>query len=69
LNVIWSIIFFGMEKPFYAFLEIIVLWAAILLTIVKFGKISKNAALLLVPYILWVSFAAFLNYSIWQLNL
>lgn len=69
LNVLWSIIFFGLKSPFYAFIEIVILWVAILLTIFKFFKISKTAAYLLIPYILWVSFAAVLNFSIWIINL
>ncbi|ODS36627.1 TspO protein [Candidatus Altiarchaeales archaeon WOR_SM1_SCG] len=68
LNTLWSILFFGMKSPLYAFVEIIILWAAILLTIIKFMKISKTAGYLLVPYILWVSFAAVLNFSIFILN-
>lgn len=68
LNSAWSIIFFGLKSPFWAFVEIVFLWLAIILTIITFGQISKTAALLLIPYILWVSFAAYLNYSIWQLN-
>jgi translocator protein len=69
LNAIWSIIFFGLKNPFWAFIEIIILWLAILGTIIIFYKISKPAAILLIPYIFWVSFAAYLNYSIWQLNI
>jgi len=68
LNALWSIIFFGLHNPFWAFIEIIVLWLAILWTIFAFYKISRPAAYLLLPYILWVSFAAYLNYSIWILN-
>ena len=68
LNSVWSIIFFGLKSPFYAFLIIVFLWLVILLTIVKFYKLSKKAGLLLVPYILWVSFATVLNYYIWILN-
>lgn len=68
LNSIWSIIFFSLHSPFGAFVEIIFLWSAILLTVVYFWKISKPAAYLLLPYIFWVSFAAFLNFFIWQLN-
>lgn len=68
LNTLWSIIFFGGQNPGGAFVEIIFLWLAILATIIAFAKISKPAAWLLVPYILWVSFAAYLNYSIWILN-
>ncbi len=68
LNSIWSIIFFGMQNPFFGLINIILLWFAILLTIIVFYKISKPAAYLLVPYIIWVSFASYLNYSIWILN-
>ena len=69
LNVLWSALFFGLHNPFLAFVEIIALWFSILMTIFYFSKISKTAAYLLVPYILWVSFAAFLNFSIWRLTL
>ena len=68
LNTLWSIIFFGLHNPGGAFIEIVFLWLGILATIIVFAKISKPAAWLLVPYILWVSFAGYLNYSIWQLN-
>ena len=68
LNTLWSIIFFGLHSPGGALVEIIFLWLAILATIIAFAKISKPAAWLLVPYILWVSFAGYLNYSIWVLN-
>ncbi len=68
LNVLWSLLFFGLKSPFYALLEIVILWLAILLTIIEFYKISKKAALLLVPYLLWVSFASILNFYVWMLN-
>lgn len=68
LNALWSIIFFGLHSPGGALVEIIFLWLAILATIIAFYKISRPAAWLLVPYILWVSFAGYLNYSIWVLN-
>ena len=68
LNVLWSILFFGMKSPFYAFIDILVLWAAIFMTIRAFGKVSKAAAWFLLPYILWVSFAVILNLSIVLLN-
>ncbi len=68
LNALWSIIFFGVHSPAVAFFELIMLWFAIMFTIVNFYRVSKIAALLLLPYILWVSFAAILNYSIWILN-
>lgn len=68
LNTCWSIIFFGAHNPGAAFIEIIFLWLAILVTIIAFFRISKWAGYLLLPYIAWVSFAAFLNYAIWTLN-
>ena len=68
LNSIWSILFFGLQNPFFAFIEIIILWIAILATIVLFYRIRRSAGLILIPYIAWVSFASLLNYSIWILN-
>jgi tryptophan-rich sensory protein len=68
LNTLWSIIFFGLHSPGGALIEIIFLWLAILATIIYFAKISKPAAWLLLPYIAWVSFAMYLNYSIYALN-
>lgn len=68
LNAIWSIIFFGWQNPAWALVNIILLWLAIVWTIIVFRRISKPAACLLLPYILWVSFAAYLNYSIWMIN-
>lgn len=68
LNVIWPIIFFGLQSPGWALVDIILLWLAIVWTMVVFYKISGPAAWLLAPYILWVSFAMYLNYAIWALN-
>ena len=68
LNTLWSVIFFGFQNPGGAFIEIIFLWLAILATIIAFAKISRVAAWLLVPYIVWVTFAGVLNYFIWILN-
>jgi tryptophan-rich sensory protein len=68
VNVLWSWAFFGLESPLAGIAVIAVLWLLILQSILRFWPISRNAALLLVPYILWVSFAAFLNYTIWRLN-
>ena len=68
LNILWSVIFFGLKSPFFAFIEIVFLWIAILLTILKSFKVSRLAGTLLIPYILWVSFAAILNFSIFILN-
>jgi len=68
LNTLWSILFFGLQSPLYGFICIIALWLAIAATIWKFYGIDKNAGLLMVPYILWVSFASVLNFFIWMLN-
>jgi tryptophan-rich sensory protein len=68
LNAIWSIIFFGFHSPFWAFVDLVAMWFVIVGTIFVFYRISKPATYLLLPYIAWVSFAGYLNYSIWQLN-
>ncbi len=68
LNLLWTIIFFGFKSPAIAFAEIIFLWGAILLTMANFYKISKTAAYLMVPYLLWVTFAVVLNLMIVILN-
>jgi translocator protein len=68
LNTFWSVLFFGLRSPYYALIEIIFLWLAIFLTIFQFRKISKTASYLLLPYIIWVSFAAILNYYVLILN-
>ena len=67
-NIAWSGAFFGLRSPYYGLIVIVLLWLMILLTIFKFWQVSRNAALLLVPYILWVSFAMALNYNIMVLN-
>jgi len=68
LNALWSVVFFGLTSPLYGMVVIIALWVAILLTIISFFRLSTAAGALLLPYILWVSFAAVLNISIWALN-
>jgi benzodiazapine receptor len=68
LNLIWSVIFVGLRNPGGALIEIAVLWSAILATAIAFREVSRTAALLLLPYLAWVTFAAYLNYSIWSLN-
>lgn len=68
LNSFWSIIFFGLHNPGAAFLEIIILWLAIMATIISFYKVVPKAAYLLIPYILWVTFAGYLNFSLWRLS-
>ncbi|MCL6273891.1 tryptophan-rich sensory protein [Muricauda sp. 2012CJ35-5] len=67
-NALWSIVFFGLKNPFWAFLVILVLLTLIMLTIKWFRVVSKAASYLLIPYLLWVCFATLLNYKIWELN-
>lgn len=68
LNAIWSPVFFGAHSIGSALAIIVLMWSAIVMTILIFKKISKPAAALLVPYILWVSFATYLNFALWWLN-
>ena len=68
LNIFWSVIFFGLKNPTLALIEIIFLWIFILLTTLYSLKTSKLAAKLFIPYLLWVSFASFLNLQIVLLN-
>lgn len=68
LNGLWSIIFFSWQSALWALVEILMLLAFIVFTIVRFMPINATAAYLLVPYLLWVSFATVLNASIWWLN-
>ncbi|WP_396192502.1 TspO/MBR family protein [Flavobacterium sp.] len=68
LNALWSYLFFGLHNPFLALIEIILLWLMIFETYNQFKKIDKIAAYLLLPYLVWVSFATILNFSIWWLN-
>jgi translocator protein len=67
-NVLWSTLFFAMRRPDWALIEVAFLWLSILLPIVVFWRFAKPASLYLVPYILWVSFAAFLNLTVVRLN-
>ena len=68
LNSVWTPLFFGAKKLGWAFVEIVLLWMAILLTIIFSWGISHWAATLLIPYLFWVFFASLLNFSIWKLN-
>lgn len=68
LNALWSPLFFGLRNPALAFLNILLLWAALAVTLHLFWKVRKLAGGLLVPYFGWVSFAAALNYTLWRLN-
>ena len=68
LNGAWSWLFFGLHSPGAAMVDLILLWAAIAATTVTFWRRSIPAAILLVPYLIWVSFAGALNFGIWRLN-
>jgi tryptophan-rich sensory protein len=68
LNFLWTWIFFDRHQIGTALASIIVLWVAILLTILTFKKMSTSAAWLLIPYLAWVSFAGYLNLAFWRLN-
>lgn len=68
LNAAWSPLFFGLHQPALAFVEIVLLWLAILATLLVFWKVQRRAGVLLLPYLAWVSFAAVLNFTLWQLN-
>ena len=68
LNILWSPLFFRLRRPDLALLEVPLLWLSILALIVALASVSATASLLLVPYLAWVSFAAFLNLTIVRLN-
>lgn len=68
LNLLWSVLFFARRSPFWALIEIVALWIVAVATAVTFWRVSKVAALLLVPYILWTTFAVALNAAIWAKN-
>lgn len=68
LNVLWSVLFFGLRSPLYGLIDIITMWIAIAITISLFFRISKKAGAMLLPYIIWVSIAAALNISVFLLN-
>jgi len=68
LNAVWTPIFFGAHQLGWALAEIVVLWSAILLTLLSFRCVSPAAGWLFVPYLAWVSFATFLNLTLWRLN-
>lgn len=68
LNTLWSIIFFGLKNPLLAYIVIVGMWIGIVFTIKSFRKVSNTAAYLLIPYLVWVTFASFLNLAIVLLN-
>lgn len=67
-NALWSWLFFAWHRGFLAFADVLLLWVLILTTLVSFWRVRPLAGALLIPYLLWVSFASVLNYSLWQLN-
>lgn len=68
LNALWSWLFFAWHRGAWAFADIVALWILLVATLVAFWRVRPLAGALLVPYLLWVSFASALNYSVWQLN-
>lgn len=68
LNVLWTLLFFGLKNPLYGLIDILLLMAAIVATMLAFRRVSRIAVLLLLPYLLWVAFATTLNFEIWRLN-
>lgn len=68
LNLLWSFLFFRIQRPDWAFYELIALWLSILVLILFCGRFTKGGALLLVPYLIWVTIAGALNYQVVQLN-
>ncbi len=68
LNALWTPLFFGFHLPGIAFAEMCLLWVMIILTVLAFWPVNRVAAILLVPYLAWVSFAAVLNFTLWRMN-
>lgn len=68
LNFYWSLIFFNAQAYGFALIWLLLLWVFIILMILAFSRVDRTAALLQIPYLLWVTFAAYLNYGVWQLN-
>lgn len=68
LNVLWSLLFFGLRMPGIAFAEIVLLWLAILATLITFWRLNTSAGYLLLPYLVWTAFAGALNFALWRMN-
>lgn len=68
MNALWSYLFFGLKNPGLAFLDIVALWLVILATLIAFFRHYRPSGFLLLPYLLWVSFAVYLNLEFWRLN-
>lgn len=68
LNIVWSDFFFAKQAPDIAFVEILFLWVSILGTMLAFWQVRTTAGVLFVPYLVWVTFAAALNFAVWRMN-
>jgi translocator protein len=68
LNAAWTPLFFGAHEPGWAFVEIVALWIVLAACVIEFRRVDRTAWALMLPYIAWVSFAAFLNFTIWRMN-
>ena len=68
LNLLWSVLFFGLRRPDLALLEIVLLWSVLAVLQFRLARFDRPAALLWAPYLAWVSFATFLNFTLWRLN-
>jgi tryptophan-rich sensory protein len=67
-NALWSWLFFAWQQGFWSFVDIVLLWALLVATVVRFWRVRPLAGILLLPYLAWVTFAAVLNLAIWRLN-
>ena len=67
-NAIWSVLFFGFKSYLFSFIWLVLLWFMILIMIIRFYRIKPLAGLIQIPYLLWVTFAGYLNFMVWQLN-
>ena len=68
LNVLWTVLFFRLQRPDWALIEVVFLWLSVLALLIYLGRFSKLAGALIVPYLLWVAFAGLVNYQIVLLN-
>jgi tryptophan-rich sensory protein len=68
LNLLWSVLFFGLRRPDLALIEILLLWLVLVVLQFRLARLDRPAALLWAPYLAWVSFATFLNFTLWRLN-
>jgi translocator protein len=68
LNALWTPLFFGLHQPGLALVEVVALYLSVLATLVSFWRVRRSAAVLLIPYVLWLTLATALNFTIWQMN-